>query len=45
VTGRSGEFWVTVLSRLVDIIQHAGGVLKLRSLAGQRFLAFGMNAA
>ena len=46
VTGRSGEFDVTVLSRLVDIIQGAcvpAGTCA--SLLGNGFPVFGMNAA
>jgi hypothetical protein len=45
VTGRPGEFCVTALSRLVDIIRDASSALNLHALAGQRFLVFGMNAA
>ncbi|OXC75943.1 hypothetical protein BSU04_24815 [Caballeronia sordidicola] len=45
VTGRSGEFYVIALSRLVDIIQGAWGTPEPRTLAGQCFLVFGMNAA
>jgi hypothetical protein len=45
VTGRSGEFYVTALSRLVDIIQGAWGSLEPHGLAEQRFPVFGMNAA
>ena len=45
VTGRSGEFCVTAVSRLVDIIQGAWCALNPHALAEQRFPVFGMNAA
>jgi hypothetical protein len=45
VTGRPGEFCVTALSRLVDIIQGAWSASNPHVLAGQRFPVFGMNAA